>query len=450
MSNPRPTAPVVRPPRGLRKLRAAVGFLKSRFGSRPASASLRHVLTLLTSTRLAQLIALAASPLLSRLYTPENFGVFALYLSAVTLLAILATGRYELAIVLPEDDDDARHLFALALFVSLVVTAATLLAVLLWGDGLAARAGHAELSHWLYLLPLSVGLTALVNTLSCWANRQKQYPQLALSRVVQTGASAAVNVGLGLGGWATSGLLLGSTLAQAVAAAMLAVPTRGALRAPLRLERVRLRRLMRRYINFPRVNLPHALLDALQASALLGLMGAAFGSQVLGGYAFALRIARIPLAMLGASVGQVFQQRAAQIFNEGGDLAALARRTTLRLAWFALPFVALMLAAPALFGWAFGPIWREAGVYALILTPWMVLNFLSSPLSQLPLVVGRQGQALAFGVAYQVSMLAPYALAWALGWGVHAALGVQSAASSVVLFGYGLWLHRLAGTVRAA
>lgn len=420
------------------------------FGSRPASASLRHVLTLLTGTGLAQFIALAVSPLLARLYTPENFGVFALYLSAVALLAILATGRYELAIVLPEDDDDARHLFALALLASVAVTAATLLAVILWGDGLAARAGHTELSRWLYLLPLSVGLTALANTLGCWANRQRQYSQLALNRVVQTSASAAATVGLGVGGWASSGLLLGSTLAQAVSAAMLALPTRGALGSARRLERARLRGLMRRYINFPRVNLPHALLDALQASALLVVMGAAFGSQVLGGYAFAMRIARTPLAMLGASVGQVFQQRAAQVFNEGGDMAALARRTTLRLAWFALPFVAVMLAAPALFGWAFGPVWREAGVYALILTPWMVLNFLTSPLSQLPLVVGRQRRALAFGVAYQVSMLAPYALAWAMGWSVHAALGAQSAAASVVLLAYGLWLHRLASTVRAA
>ena len=196
-------------------------------------------------------------------------------------------------------------------------------------------------------------------------------------------------------------------------------------------------------------NLPHALLDALQASALLALLGAAFGSQVLGWYAFALRIARAPLAMLGASVGQVFQQRAAQVFNEGGDLAGLARRTTLRLAWFAVPFALLMAVAPALFAWAFGPGWREAGVYALILTPWMLLNFLTSPLSQLPLVVGQQGRALAFGVAYQVSMLAPYALAWALGWGVQMALGVQSADSSVVLIAYGVWLHRLAGTRRA-
>ena len=105
----------------------------SLLGGKPTSASARHVLTLLTGTGLAQLIALAAAPLLSRLYTPEDFGVFALYLSVVSLLAILATGRYELAIVLPEDDDDARHLLALALLISLVVSAASLGLVLLFG-----------------------------------------------------------------------------------------------------------------------------------------------------------------------------------------------------------------------------------------------------------------------------------------------------------------------------
>lgn len=421
----------------------------SLLGCKPTSASARHVLTLLTGTGLAQLIALAAAPLLSRLYTPEDFGVFALYLSVVSLLAILATGRYELAIVLPEDDDDARHLLALALLISLVVSAASLGLVLLFGDWLALRSGHASLAGWLLLLPLSVLFTAVINTFTCWANRRQQYPQLALNRVAQSGGAAAASVGLGVAGWASAGLLAGSVLGQGLSAAMLAVQTRGALCSPRRLERARLSSLLRRYINFPRVNLPHALLDALQASALLALLGAAFGSQVLGWYAFALRIARAPLAMLGASVGQVFQQRAAQVFNEGGDLAGLARRTTLRLAWFAVPFALLMAVAPALFAWAFGPGWREAGVYALILTPWMLLNFLTSPLSQLPLVVGQQGRALAFGVAYQVSMLAPYALAWALGWGVQMALGVQSAASSVVLIAYGVWLHRLAGTRRA-
>jgi len=405
------------------------------------AGSARHVLTLLTGTGLAQLIALAASPLLSRLFAPEDFGVFALFQSVVALLAILATGRYELAIVLPESDDDGWQLLLLALAITLAVTGLSLLVVALGGGWIAQASGHAALAPWLYLLPLSVALTAIVNTLGCWANRRRQYTQLAGNRVVQSAGGVAATVGLGAAGWAAPGLLLGGALGQAIAAALLGWQARGDARPT---DRPRVRALAQQYRNFPRINLPHALLDAVQASALLAVMGAAFGSQVLGWYAFALRIARTPLAMLGASVGQVFQQRAAQVWNEGGDLAGLARRTTSKLALFALPFIALMLFAPDLFAWAFGAEWREAGAQARLLTPWMVLSFLTSPLSQLPLVVGQQGRALAFGVAYQVSMLLPYVLAWAWKWDITTALALQSGASSVVLLAYGVWLHRLA------
>jgi O-antigen/teichoic acid export membrane protein len=409
------------------------------------AGSTRHVLTLLTGTGLAQLIALAASPLLSRLFAPEDFGVFALFQSVVALLAILATGRYELAIVLPESDDDGWQLLLLALAITAGVTGLSLLVVALGGGWIAQASGHASLAPWLYLLPLSVALTAVVNTLGCWSNRRRQYTQLAGNRVVQSAGGVAATVGLGAAGWAAPGLLLGGALGQSIAAALLGWQARGDARP---VDRPRARALAQQYLNFPRINLPHALLDALQASALLAVMGAAFGSQVLGWYAFALRIARTPLAMLGASIGQVFQQRAAQLWNEGGDLAGLARSTSSKLALFALPFVALMLFAPDLFAWAFGAEWREAGAQARLLTPWMVLSFLTSPLSQLPLVVGQQGWALAFGVAYQVSMLLPYVLAWALKWDITTALALQSGASSVVLSAYGVWLHRLAGMRR--
>jgi O-antigen/teichoic acid export membrane protein len=190
------------------------------------------------------------------------------------------------------------------------------------------------------------------------------------------------------------------------------------------------------------------LLDAAQASLVLALLCGAYGSAALGAYAFALRIARTPLAIVGSSVGQVFQQRVAQLVNERGDVADLARRTTQRLALLGAPFMLLMLAAPPIFAWAFGPEWHEAGACARVLAPWMVLSFLTSPLSQLPLIVGRQGRAFAFGVAYQLAMVLPLAAAWAWDLPLLWALGLHSAAASAVLALYGVWLHRLAKGIR--
>jgi O-antigen/teichoic acid export membrane protein len=416
--------------------------------SRAAGASARHVLTLMTGTTLAQLIALAVSPLLTRLYSPQQFGVFALYLSVVTLLSIAATGRYELAVVLPESDDDAWHVGLLALLLATLVSLACGLLVWPLAPQIAARVGHAGDTVWLLVLPLAVLLTAATNTFGCWVNRRQRYPQLATNRLAQSVTTAGASVALGAAGQGAGGLVWGSVLGQVVSTLLFAIGLRGEPARRQRLDRVRLRELAARYRNFPRINLPHAVLDAAQASALLALLGLAFGSVALGWYAFALRIVKTPLAMLGSSVGQVFQQRAAQAFNEGADLRPLLRKTTWRLAGLAAPVLLLMLFAPQLFAIVFGEDWREAGVYALILSPWMALNFITSPLSQLPLVVGQQGRAFLYGLAYQASMLLPYLLALLLPLTMRTTLLLQSVLSSVVLVFYGLWLHRLADAGR--
>lgn len=413
------------------------------------TASARHVLTLMTGTSLAQAIALAVSPLLTRLYSPEQFGVLALYLSAVVLLAIGATGRYELAVVLPESDGDAWHVCALALLLALAVSGVCLLAVWGFGERLAAWTGHAELGAWLYLLPLAVWLTSTTNTLACWANRQQRYTQIAANRLSQSVVTAGASVGFGTAALTPLGLVWASVLGQGLSAALFVIGLRNGRPAAGGLRRQALRAQAARYINFPRINLPHALLDAAQSSALLAVLGLAFGGGVLGWYAFALRIVKTPLGMLGSSVAQVFQQRAAEVFNQGGDLRGLTQRTTLRLAKLIAPFVVLMLFAPPLFAWLFGEGWREAGVYARILSPWMALNFITSPLSQLPLIVGQQARAFGYGLAYQASMLLPYGLAWALRFDMLTALALQSALSSVVLVFYALWLHRLSAMRRS-
>jgi O-antigen/teichoic acid export membrane protein len=411
------------------------------------AGALRQVLTLLGGAGLAQAIALAASPALSRLYRPEHFGVFALFASVVALVSTAATGRYELAVILPSRDDEAWRVARLALAIALPVGLASAIVVAGAGEAIAVRAGDASLAPWLWLLPGGVVLTAAVNTLTVWANRRQAYRHIATNRVAQSVVTAGSGIGLGAAGTGSPGLIVASVLGQGVAAVLLwrdrgTTPAEGG---------ATLRALAARYRDFPRINLPHALLDAVQASVVLALIGAAHGAAVLGAYAFALRIARAPLAMLGASVAQVFQQRAARLAETDGghgELAALARSTTQRLALTGLPFAAVLLFAPDLFAWAFGADWRSAGEIARILLPWMLMNFVTSPLSQLPLIVGRQPTAFAFGVAYQATMVVPYVLGAALGWPAMTSFGVQSAAASALLVVYGAWLHRLAGQAR--
>ena len=415
---------------------------------RPAGAAARQVMTLVTGTGLAQLIPLAVSPLLTRLYTPQDFGVFALYASLLAVLAVLGSARYELALMLPKDDTDALALVALAMAIVLATSAAVLAAVLLFQAGLARWLDSPALGPWLFLVPVSMLLTGLVNTLTVWANRTSRYRQISISRVLQSASAAAVAVALGWGlsrgSQAGVGLVLGAVVGQALAAASLAWPfwRRWGARLqavgwqPMRAQALRFR-------EFPAINMPHALLDALQGSAVVALIAALFGPTLLGFHALAQRVVRTPMATLGSAVAQVFQKRAADALHAGGDTRRLVDAVLRRLVAVAVAVLPLLWFAPELFAFVFGAAWREAGVYAQILTPWLLLNFMLSPLSQLPLLLGRQAGALAYGVAYQLAMVAPLAVAWLMTLSLRQALLLQSVAASVVLVAYGGWLYRL-------
>ena len=415
---------------------------------RPAGAAARQVMTLVTGTGLAQLIPLAVSPLLTRLYTPQDFGVFALYASLLAVLAVLGSARYELALMLPKDDTDALALVALAMAIVLATSAAVLAAVLLFQAGLARWLDSPALGPWLFLVPVSMLLTGLVNTLTVWANRTSRYRQISISRVLQSASAAAVAVALGWGlsrgSQAGVGLVLGAVAGQALAAASLAWPfwRRWGARLqavgwqPMRAQALRFR-------EFPAINMPHALLDALQGSAVVALIAALFGPTLLGFHALAQRVVRTPMATLGSAVAQVFQKRAADALHAGGDTRRLVDAVLRRLGAVAVAVLPLLWFAPELFAFVFGAAWREAGVYAQILTPWLLLNFMLSPLSQLPLLLGRQAGALAYGVAYQLAMVAPLAVAWLMTLSLRQALLLQSVAASVVLVAYGGWLYRL-------
>jgi len=158
----------------------------------------RSVLTLMTGTTLANLIPVAVSPVLSRLYSPAEFGLFALYAGIAALLAVAATGRYEMAIVLPAEDADAFELLGLSLLLAGAVTVVCAIAVVAFHSGLLALLRAPALAAWLWLLPLGVLLVGLAQALGSWLNRKRSYRRIAESRILQSTTTAVLGIALAL------------------------------------------------------------------------------------------------------------------------------------------------------------------------------------------------------------------------------------------------------------
>ena len=391
---------------------------------------------LVGGTAAAQAVAFAARPVLTRLFTPEAFGVLGFYAAAVAIVATAAAGRYEDAVALPASDRDAARLWALALGLGTAVSVGALVVVPFRGP-LAAALGRPDVAGPLALVPLGVLATVWGRATETWLARADRFSAISASRVAQTAVAVPAQVGGGLLGGAAGALVGGHLAGRAAATAVL-------LGRALRGGRPLVGgwgALARRYRRFPLFAMPSGFLNTLSTQLPAFFLLAAFAPDVLGLYVLAFGTLAVPLQLVGASVGQVFFVRAAEARRDG-TLAGLTETVFARLGALGLfPLAALAVAGPAAFAVVFGAEWRPAGIYAALLAPWLYLVFVSSPLGALFDVLERQPWELAFNA---VGAAARAAALWIGGrtgdplW----AVGLFGAASAALWLGHtGLMLH---------
>lgn len=353
---------------------------------------LASVLTLMTGTTIAQAIPIITTPVLAHIFTPEDFGIFALYMSLVSMLSIISTGRYELAVMLPEKEQDAVNVVALAVAIAFAISLAALGLILIFNLQIVALLGNQDIAGWLYYIPLSIVLTGMYQTINYWLNRKNQYTTLATATIYQSIVTAVANLALGFSGMGVGSLVAGNLLGQV--SALVVVMRQVWLHDKDKIIHVCPMKICynaKKYKDFPMINSLHAFIDIFQSSSVVFLLSFFFGNVVVGFHSFAIRILRAPFGFIGGSVGQVFYQQASATYNQGGDLNRLVRKTIVKLSWIAMPiFLVIIVFAPEIFSMFFGQQWREAGRYAQILSPWIFLNFIVSPLSYLPIILHKQ------------------------------------------------------------
>ncbi len=358
----------------------------------PQSAYARNVLTLMTGTTLAQAIPIAISPILTRLYSPEEFGRFALYMAVASIASVLVTGRYELAILLPRRDKDALHIAALAMVLSAAISAVLLLVVLFFAQPIAALLGDAALAPWLYWVPASTLLLGLYQSLNYWSNRKAQYKRLAISRTVQSGSVALAQLGSGYAGSGAVGLVGGQITGQVLATSVLArLIWREDHRAIQALRPLRGLALARKYINFPKYLIVAHGFNTASGQMPVLLLSALFNTAAAGFFTLTQRVMAAPMSLIANALGDVFRQEASQAYIHQGQCKVIYQKTFKRLLLISVvPFTIFFFAAPALFSWVFGEQWRVAGEYAQILTPMAFLQFITSPLSSMYMIAEKQ------------------------------------------------------------
>lgn len=354
----------------------------------PASSRLlRASLTLLAGGALAQLVPLLLGPWLTRLYSPEAFGIYHLLAAAAANVAVVACARYEFALPKVTDDAEAEALRTLCLRLIGLTSIGAAVAGAAWAMVVGAA--------WPLWLGPAVALLALLSLATLNATRAQRYRALAWARVLQHGGGALLQGAAGVLGAGVQGLIAAPVLAAGLAMAALGWP------GPARAARERWQAVARAHRDFPLLNTPHAFLGALQDTLAVALVAAHQGVAAAGAWGLALRYLKAPATLVGSAVSQALYPQLAQA---GCTVAgrALVVRTMGLLALIAAPLVlALWLAAPPVFAWAFGAEWRSAGELGRALALYIGMHFIASPLSVVTLAWNAQAWALKLALVGQ-------------------------------------------------
>jgi len=363
----------------------------------------RNVLTLMTGTTIAQAIPIAISPILTRIYTPEDFGVFALFLAITGVFSVIASGRYELALMLPRKEEDAINIFSLGMIIILLLTIFLFLFIFLLHEYLLDILQNKEIGYWLYFIPIAFFLIGLFNLLSYYNNRQKNYKDIANATIVKSIVLAVVQLTVGFFKAGASGLISGQIISTLFANLKLFKNIVKDKELLSKVSKVKMIAWAKRYKDFPLYQAPHAMLNTFSSYLPVYMFTPFFGLGVVGFYALSTRIVLTPMMILAGASAKVYNQKVTQLYNEKGDTYGFTVRLLKSLLKkIILPFLIIIIFAPDIFSFLFGIEWREAGVYTQILAPWLWMVFFTGTIAFIPSLLDMQKKALLLEVIYTI------------------------------------------------
>lgn len=407
----------------------------------------RHVLTLMTGTTIAQAIPIAISPILTRLYSPEDFGVFALYMSVASLITVIVTGRYELAIMLPKKESDAMNIVALSFIITTFISLFTLVLVIVFNDAIASLLKSPDIANWLYFIPVTVFLTGIYQSLNYWNNRKKQYVVLAKNKVYQSTTTGVANITMGISGHTYGGLIFGSILGQSVSTVILGSKFMKAERGFLsKVNQGKIVALAKKYKKFPLINSLHAFVNIFKENAVKIFIALKYSQATLGYYFFMLRLMKLPAGLLGSSIAQVFYREGSEQYRKTGNIQKQVLTLIKKLFIIAIvPVSFLFFFAEDLFGFIFGAQWIIAGTYAKAISPYILFHFVASPLGMIPLIVNKQEKAFIWGMAESILFVSIFLLGYSIFNSLETTLYLLSSLMALYFIVYFNWIYQVSG-----
>lgn len=349
----------------------------------------------------SQAITIAIAPLLTRLFTPEDFGLFSLYVSITSVIGIVICGRYELAIIVPKKEAEGINLVALSVITAGAVSLLLLALIYFFSPFIVILFKTPNLEPWLPVIPFALLFTAGIQILNAWHNRKKRYKDITKGIITTTSSTAATNISTGYFGM-SSGLILGNIVGQITTFFKLLIPFVKHDKETLKhIQSKDIINLSKRFFDYPAYNCIPSLLDRFSSMGPIFFLSIFFSPAIVGFYGLTMRILSIPSSLISSSISRVYVQEMSETHHRHEPLLPLVLNITKILVALAIiPIVILIPFGPNLFAFAFGEEWIAAGKISQIICLLVAIRFVVSPLSSIFSIVEKVKIASAWQTCY--------------------------------------------------
>lgn len=414
------------------------------------SEFLKSVVLLTSGTFMAQVVSYVATPVITRLFTPDEIGELGIFLRITAFITAIATARYELSLPLPKKDQHAFQLFRLSLRIATITLLSTfLIGLIYWGVQ-----GFSVTNFW-FVLMIVVGSFFMIfkNIGTNWAIRMNNYKAISASSILTSFTANGLKIVAGLLAFGSLGLIVATVIGGGAAIIFFVKDYFNAkYKDGFQRSKKKIQVLSKKYRDFPIYNLPHMLLDHGRELLVAFFVVLYFDQSVFGSYDHSFRMLKLPLALIGTAMGQVFFNRCSRMYSEHKALFPMLKRTTFQLFLISIvPFSVVFFFGEDLFLWVFGAEWGLSGRISELLAPWLMINFVASPISTIPMVVEKQKAFLwvgGIGSVLQVSAFGLLPLFHEKGWitfdEIFVWISVIMVVFSLVMIGFKLWITKRA------
>lgn len=376
-------------------------MIKKLIGIISRKGTARNFMTLVSGTTLAQVFSLIFYPILARMFSAENFGLLSLLSSISAIITVIASGKYEQAIIITRNRSEAINVASLSLICSIIVCGVIFVIMLFFSEMILVTADNETLKGWIYLSPLIAFFIIIYNTFNEWCVKKSSFSALAINKITNAGSISLSKFGFGLarvGG----GLVWGEVLGRGLSALSCLFHWLRVDKADFKLVTwKKIRAMSKKYVDFPKYTMPDQIINTFTGNLSILFIVTYFGEANLGYYAMTQNVLAIPMTFVGQAVMDVFRNRANQDFERTGCCQEIYNKLLRKL----IPAIIAILASvilflPSIFVFVLGEKWRVAGELSQILAPAIAVGFLGNAFMSVWIIAGKLKQRFMWQVFY--------------------------------------------------